>query len=525
MGVRLFSLPKPTTTGIKNTFIIKKTKMKRIFVLLMSMTCFLLIGQAQKEEVLKKHVGFLASEEMKGRKAQTSQSEEALKYIRTDLEKYGLECKEFFLDADSLKNENNADYTGKYHALYTIVESSSPQRTDDYLIITTQYSGFGVDTLQGYELIKYSANKTASSTVITMELAKNLKKESNNLKRGIIFLFVESNDFEQGSTIPFSDYLKKEKNIITGFNLNNLGFQVKDSAGNYDESSTNIEYEINKRIKNASKIVNTAVMNDLDINSGVHNSTINTQIPFIFIENHNYVYKYEDKADTLDYDMMNKLLIQIQKVITCFDNADLEIEEYKEENNQTEENPFGFGSSFTDKYKHSSYFGINLMPFGNNQHDYQSGTMTGKNAYAFSAGLFYRWQLSKSWALKLDANYEYLKAKRHEGNYSANVVSIPLSLLLTSGSRAMMEFDIYAGAYYDYIISGKLNGKELSFDDFKRDEWGFQWGIDLRINRFILGVYYKTPWNSVNTETYRENTGIGRIKERTKYNLKLGWRL
>lgn len=497
--------------------------MKRIVILLMSMTCFLIIGQAQKEEILKKHVSFLASEEMKGRKAQTSQSEEALKYIKTDLEKYGFECKEFFLDADSLKNENNTHHTGKYHALYTIVESTSQQKTDDYLIVTTLYSGLGVDTLQGYELIKYSANKTASSTAITMELAKNFKKESNNLKRGIIFLFVESNDFEKEATIPFADYLKKENNIITGFNLNNLGFQIKDSTGNYDEANTNIEYKISKRIKNASKIVSTAVMNDLDINSGVHNNTVNTKIPFNFIENLNFVYLYEDKADTLDYDMMNKLLVQIQKVITSFDNADLKIEDFKEEDDQTSDNPFGL--RFTNKYKHSSYFGINIMPTGRNQHDYQSGTMTGKNAYVFSAGLFYRWQLSKSWALKLDANYEYLKAKRHEGKYSANVVSIPLALLLTSGSRAMMEFDIYVGAYYDYIISGKLEGKKLSFDDFKRDEWGFQWGADIRINRFIFGVYYKTPWNSVNTQSYRENTGIGRIKERTKYNLKLGWRL
>ncbi len=497
--------------------------MKRIVILLMSMTCFFLISQAQKEEILKNHISFLASKEMKGRKTQTAQTEEAFKYIKTDLEKYGLECKDFFLDADSLKNESNANYTGKYHALYTIVESTSSLKTDDYLIITTQYSGLGVDTLQGYELIKYSASNTASSTAITMELAKNFKKESNNLKRGIIFLFVESNDFEDSATIPFVNYLNKENNIIAGFNLSNLGFQVKDSTGNYDESTTNIEYEISKRIKNANKIVNTAVMNDLDINSGVHNNTINTKIPFNFIKNLNYVYVYEDTPDTLDYDMMNKLLVQIQKVITSFDNTDLKIEDYKEENDQTTDNPFGIG--FTNKYKHSSYFGINLMPFGHNQHDYQTGTMTGKNAYAFSAGLFYRLQLSQYWALKLDANYEYLKAKRHEGNYSANVVSIPLAILLTSGSRAMMEFDIYAGAYYDYIISGKLEGEELSFDDFKRDEWGFQWGFDIRINRFIFGVYYKTPWNSVNTQSYRENTGIGRIKERTKYNLKLGWRL
>ena len=266
-------------------------------------------------------------------------------------------------------------------------------------------------------------------------------------------------------------------------------------------------------------------MNDLDIHTNISEdySGENSKIPFNYVSNDNYVTKHEDVADTLDYVMMDKLTAQLQKVIVAFSNAKLDIDSYKERLATEEEAMDIVFDRFGRKYKHRSYFGINLMPLGTNQHDYQEGNMTGKPSYAFSAGMFYRWQFSKSWALKLDANYEHVNAKRHDGKYNANVVSVPLSIMLTTGGRSALEFDFYLGAYYDYILSGKLAGKKLDFDDFKRSEWGFQCGFDFRFGRFIIGGYYKTPWNSVNTEEYRQTNGIGRINEGTTY-FKLGWR-
>ncbi|MDO5760392.1 MAG: outer membrane beta-barrel protein, partial [Bacteroidota bacterium] len=490
--------------------------MKRILFLLLFVLLLSTFSNAQTtEEQLRNYVSFFASKELRGREPQSTEAERTLQYIKTELGKENLVCKDFFLDADSLKREGYEDYKGKYHALYTVIESNSSNKIDEYLVITTTYSGFGVDTIQGYEIIKYSATSSASSTAITMELAKNLNKEAKNLKRGIIVIFAEGE-----YNIPFANYLNKDYNIVAGFDIDRLGYQAKDSLGNYNEEAYNIEYNLSSRIRNASKLVNMLVLNDLDINARIYSySHKNTKIPFSFISNNNYIDIYQDVADSVDYFMMNKLSTQIQRVITNIDNADLEIDKYKASVNKQE----SIWSSFANKYEHKSYFGVNIMPFGTNRHEYQEGNMTGKSARAFSVGVFYRWQFSSTWALKLDANYERLKAKRHEGKYSANVLSVPLSLVLTTGGNAMWGLDVYAGAYYDYIIRGKLNGEKISFDDFKREEWGFQWGLDVRVYRFIIGLYAKTPWNSTNTKTYRENNNLGRINEYTQYTFKLGW--
>ena len=498
----------------------KEMKLKITFLMLACM--ILSLSNAQTEKQLKKHVSYLASKELKGRKSQSTEAEKALKYIKSDLENAGLKCKEFSLPADSLNvNDFGEEFSGTYHALYTVIESSKANKSDEYIVITAEYTGYGVDTIQGYEIINYAAHHTAASTAMVMELAKNLNKERANLDRGVIIIFPDD-----GYTRPYANYLLNDyKNIVMGFDIYNLGFQSKDSEGNYVEDEYNINYALSPRLKKATQIITPLVMNDLDIHTNISEdySGENSKIPFNYVSNDNYVTKHEDVADTLDYVMMDKLTAQLQKVIVAFSNAKLDIDSYKERLATEEEAMDIVFDRFGRKYKHRSYFGINLMPLGTNQHDYQEGNMTGKPSYAFSAGMFYRWQFSKSWALKLDANYEHVNAKRHDGKYNANVVSIPLSIMLTTGGRSALEFDFYLGAYYDYILSGKLAGKKLDFDDFKRSEWGFQCGFDFRFDRFIIGGYYKTPWNSVNTEEYRQTNGIGRINEGTTY-FKLGWR-
>ena len=492
-----------------------RMKFKNLLILLALFT--LLQANAQKEDILKKHVSFLASKEMKGRQAHTEMAEKALQYIEEDLQKSGLQCKDFYLSKDSLFSnfyvvDDNEDTC---HALYTVIESNATDKKDAYVVITAKYTGYGVDTLQGHELIGYSANDNASGTAVAMELAKMFFAERSNLKRGVIVLFTDDEN-----TRPYAKYLSSEyKNIEAGFDLYEFGLQRKDTLGNYDEDYNNIRYNLTQRIKKISQIVTPLTINDLSIHSLIsYYSGEESAIPFSYISGPISADVYYDCADSIDYEMMNLLNNQIFTVIKGVANSEFEIEEL-EDKPAFEDELSGLYNGFTNKYKHKSYFGINIMPLGDNSHYYEEGNMTGKKDNAFSAGIFYRWQFSSAWALRMDANYEYVKAKRHDGIFSSSVLSLPLSLALTTGGRPSIGLDIYAGGYYDYILNGKLGGKKLNFDDFKRYEWGFQWGLDIRLYRFILGYYCKIPWNNKMTDKY----DAGRILENTSY-FKLAFR-
>ena len=305
----------------------KEMKLKITFLMLACM--ILSLSNAQTEKQLKKHVSYLASKELKGRKSQSTEAEKALKYIKSDLENAGLKCKEFSLPADSLNATYfGEEFSGTYHALYTVIESSKANKSDEYIVITAEYTGYGVDTIQGYEIINYAAHHTAASTAMVMELAKNLNKERANLDRGVIIIFPDD-----GYTRPYANYLLNDyKNIVMGFDIYNLGFQSKDSEGNYVEDEYNINYALSPRLKKATQIITPLVMNDLDIHTNISEdySGENSKIPFNYVSNDNYVTKHEDVADTLDYVMMDKLTAQLQKVIVAFSNAKLDIDSYKE---------------------------------------------------------------------------------------------------------------------------------------------------------------------------------------------------
>lgn len=471
---------------------------------------------AQKENNLKKHVYALSDSKLKGRKAQSVYSTKALQYIQNDLQNSGLSCHNMSIETQSSKD---TDKTKKSDNLYAVIEAKGTNKTNEYIVLSANYTGYGTDTVQGYELVKYSANDNASAVAVLMELGKILQSEQTNLRRGIIVLFRDNNPDSCLNRLS-----KQYPNIVSIFELSKLGYQIKDKEGNYKEDKYNVVYTLSDRVRKISKLVSPLIINDLSINSNmvIDVTDIRTDIPHHSISTYNYLSLYNDVADSMDYKMMDKLTSQINKVILSVSNGDIQIKPKSNSkiksvtNEDLDEQMMG---AFTKRFKHNSYMGLNLM-FGSNHHYYESGNMSGKSAFAFSTGLFYRWQFCDGFALKLDANYEHVNAKREDGDFNANVLSVPLALMLTSGGRPMFEFDIYIGAYYDYILSGELNDKKLDYNDFRRDEWGLQWGTDFRFNRVLIGFYSKTPWNGKMEKRWNG----GRITEKTWY-FKLGYRL
>lgn len=474
--------------------------MKKIFTLFACLVAFIAVADAQNlESTLKHHVQVLSADNMRGRGFGTPQIQDAANYIKNQLKEVGLGTYDFHVTVSDINPEANKvsklDFVIPITAFYTIIYS--PNASNEYTLLSTNFGGLGVDTIKNYEIIKSSADVGASNTALTIELAKYFATHKDKLNKNLVIFFSEYSDKDAQNSFFAKNFSKGS--IDMAFTIDAIGYLGTDP----DEMQ--YYYEISNAIKDGSKILHPILLKDVDLPTSV--STDNGFIfPSILVGSNESLYVYDDNADSLNYPMMAKLTTQLENVITTFSNTKIVIDTTTEKE-----------SSYNDMFnamleKNISYFGINLM-IGNSFHYYTEGRMTGKTAMSYSAGIFYKWQVANSWALKLDANYERSYANRHDGWYKSNVLSVPLSIMWTKGYKGF-EFFLGVGPYYDYLLSANLAGEDVSWDDFNRYEIGWQWNISFRISHFTMGYYTKNGFTNMMTDSFPID---GKIKDNNGY--------
>lgn len=505
--------------------------MKRTILLVFCaiVCCVSLNAQTDLESNLKKHVSTLASPDMMGRGIGTIYEDKALDYIKSELEAIGLTTTLIEEDSDVFyKDEIDAEIEEvvveevvadddsqprKVKILYTVIKSTSTEKQEGEMLLMSEHTGDGSETIQGHVLIKHGAC-LATSNAAMIELAKKLKSRASELKRDVVIVFT-------------SDYTSVQKymnenrgmNIITSFGINRLNYYGEKEADEEDEYN-DLLYSMKDGVNDFSAILAPVFLSD---------NTITTEL----LKSYNaYSYvrsggprieAYADSASLLDYSKTALAVNNIEKVVLAINTANLKKEKKSKNQEDDDIDPmFSFGGK---QYKHKSYFGLNFM-YGDNTHDYKEGYMTGKESYALSAGIFYKWQFSKDYALKLDANYERAYAKRDDGKFRSDVISIPLTFMVSTSGISWMGFEVGIGAYYDYMLAGQLKHtvsgefqyEDVDFNKFNRHEIGLNCEVSWRIGHFIVGYQYKHAYTDKMIDYPK-----GTIRENTSY-LKLGWR-
>jgi hypothetical protein len=98
----------------------------------------------------------------------------------------------------------------------------------------------------------------------------------------------------------------------------------------------------------------------------------------------------------------------------------------------------------------------------------------------------------KFFAVRPEAYYDFINARHPDGYISMHGVTVPLNLMLQYPRRSPVSIAVFAGPYYSYRFQGKQGGVQLDFDnDFKRDEWGLNYGFELRIMKVHLGYAHR----------------------------------
>ncbi|HEA30173.1 MAG TPA: M20/M25/M40 family metallo-hydrolase [Leeuwenhoekiella sp.] len=273
-------------------------------------------GQQQEDTPIsatsvRKHLEFLASDNLKGRDTGSEGLEEAALYITNHFTEYGV--KPYF---DTMRDDFDAKGVPTYN-IVGVVEGNDPGLKKEYVLIGAHYDHIGIIKAVAGDSIANGANDDASGTVAVMELAKYFAQQKTN-KRSLIFALFSAEEKGLLGSKHLAQRLKEEQaNIYTMLEIEMIGvpmvskdylayltgYEMSNMAAVFNsDSGDNVlgflpqaqEYHLFNRSDNAS------FYNAL----GIPAQTVST---FDFT-NFDYYHQVGDEVDELDMNHMAKVI-------------------------------------------------------------------------------------------------------------------------------------------------------------------------------------------------------------------------
>ncbi|MEM8846199.1 MAG: M20/M25/M40 family metallo-hydrolase [Bacteroidota bacterium] len=195
------------------------------------------VAQFTNAEKVKEIMGFLASDELKGRDSGSEGIEKAANYIEDFLQSNQV-SPYYESYKDTLTNFKKTSYN-----VLGVVEGSDPVLKKEYIIIGAHYDHIGIIKIENGDAIANGANDNASGTTSVMELARYFGTKKTN-KRSLIFALFSAEEKGLLGSKHMAKNMKEEglnlysminfemtgvplrgkdyQVYITGFNMSNL---------------------------------------------------------------------------------------------------------------------------------------------------------------------------------------------------------------------------------------------------------------------------------------------------------------
>ena len=437
---------------------------------------------------LKNHVFSLADDSLQGRKAGSEFALKAADYIVEQWKEIGitpLVGKNYFMP-----------FRNQYNNLVGIIEGSHPVLKDEYIVVGAHYDHLGSKTGKNGETVIYNgADDNASGTAAIIELGRKLKEMQPTLFRSVILIAFDaeelglygSNEFANHPPVPI-------ESVILMLSVDMVGWHQTSGYLKYSGSGT---------IKNGEQLI----LNSNLIPDGLHVKTQKFE-KSVFTGTDTYgfarkgvptlavttglkspYHKPEDVADLIDYDGMALITEHLANLVQSV---------------STDEN-YRSSGKIASKHQPPSMFRLGVSAnCGSNYHHYTAGTLDGKSAGAYGAGLTASINMG-IFAVRPEVYYDFIKACHPDGDISTHSVTVPLNLLLQTSPSEMGGFAVFAGPYYSYKLSGKQGNSPLDFDGlYYRNEAGLNFGVELRISSIRLGVVRRQAFTNF-TRTKNED--------------------
>ena len=295
---------------------------------------FSLSGFAQGENVEKnliKHVDYLTSVGLKGRKAGSEGERLAAEYLYGELEKCGVEMltgkggQDFYIveNGDSLMSRN----------IVGIVQGYDPKLRDEYIVVGANLDNIGTHILNvngsKQEQIYPGADANASGVACLIELAKKISSSSFMFRRSIIFVGFGAKEKGMAGSWYFINRAFQQKNDISMMvDINTVGRSGPANLFTYYTCipNTDITNAVN-RVSNKLMFM-MPQMGSGRVPSSDYLAFYEQQIPVALFTTgvHNDLYTIRDDAESLDYGLMEGVCEYLYSFVMDVAAMDLKVE-------------------------------------------------------------------------------------------------------------------------------------------------------------------------------------------------------
>lgn len=145
------------------------------------------------EQELKKHIGFLASDDNSGRYPGEKSNKKIVRYIQSDMKKSGIKTSKQAFTAQ-LRNKKGTPVKPKVKTwnIIGVIEGNDDHLKNEYIVLGAHYDhlgmGGGPSTKSDQIGIHHGADDNASGTAALMEIGEKLAANKKQLKRSVILI-------------------------------------------------------------------------------------------------------------------------------------------------------------------------------------------------------------------------------------------------------------------------------------------------------------------------------------------------
>lgn len=272
----------------------------------------------------KKHVGFLSSAHLEGRRAGSEGEKEAAEYVSEVFRNYGLEIiRPAQGDEFGIKTEKGDTLTSRN--VTACVEGYDRKLREDFIVVGARLDNLGSMTMtvdgKPVEKIYFGANGNASGLAMLMELARMVRTNSVLFRRSVLFVaFGASLESYAGAWYLLNRSMSSADKIDAMINLDMLGTAYN---GFYAYASSNMDMSnIVSSLESGLQPIHPELVTSEPYPSD-HRAFYASEIPSVLFTTGRFPERNteRDTQSIIDFDMMEKELEYIYNFTLALANV------------------------------------------------------------------------------------------------------------------------------------------------------------------------------------------------------------